>query len=331
MISRRRIIKISAQASIAGLAQQFFLGKDAFSQVLEKKLYKSYEWRGIVLGAESTITLQHYDSDLARDLLLQSVAVINKYEAFFSLYHENSMINILNKNGSIKNPEVDFTNLLKKSTLLSHETKGAFDITVQPLWNLLKENYDKGLQTSKHEIKEISSLIDYRKIALKQRRVFFKKPKMQITLNGIAQGFITDKVAEFLSSHGIENILCDLGEIRAMGAQSNGKPWNIAVLNHSGEEEIAKLTAGAIATSSFFNSGIGAFHLINSSSKSKAAQILQPLHRSVTVFASTAVLADGYSTAFMNMEKDEILKIVKKQNSLKAHLTDNKGQKSVFL
>ena len=133
MFSRRRIIKISAQASIAGLAQQFFLGKNAFSQILEKKIYKKYEWRGIVLGAESTITLQHYDSGFAHDLLLKSVAVINKYEVFFSLYYENSMINILNKNGSIKNPEVNFTNLLKKSTLLSHETNG-----IENLWSFAK-------------------------------------------------------------------------------------------------------------------------------------------------------------------------------------------------
>ena len=54
---------------------------------------------------------------------------------------------------------------------------------------------------------------------------------MSITLNGIAQGYITDKVTELLASFGISNTLVNMGEYRALGSKNNGEDWKIGIRN----------------------------------------------------------------------------------------------------
>ena len=54
---------------------------------------------------------------------------------------------------------------------------------------------------------------------------------MSITLNGIAQGYITDKVTELLASFGISNTLVNMGEYRALGSKNNGEDLKIGIRN----------------------------------------------------------------------------------------------------
>jgi thiamine biosynthesis lipoprotein len=330
MISRRRIIKISAKvATYGGLASVF-----SNVPILAKAgSYKEYKWRGIVLGAESVITLHHYDAGRANDLLSRAVLIIKKYEKIFSLYSEGSDINLLNEKGALASENAEFLDLIKKSLVISHQTGGAFDISVQPLWEALKQNFDSECHNFEKNMSAAKALIGYENILIKQNRISFRKADMAITLNGIAQGYITDKVAEFLKLNGIDNVLCDLGEIRAIGSQADGSAWNIAIEGYrdeaaQGKPKIVKIKNGAIATSAVLEEGIGQFHLINSAQNSLGN--LKPLHKSVTVFAPSATIADGFSTAFMNMKKSDIAAVAILRGDLKIYCTDVKDQSSVI-
>ena len=46
---------------------------------------------------------------------------------------------------------------------------------------------------------------------------------MAITLNGIAQGYITDKVGDLLRAAGFEHVLVNMGEQLAIGPKWSGK------------------------------------------------------------------------------------------------------------
>lgn len=337
MVSRRRIIKISAKmAAYSGLAS-IFSNAFGFTNTASSK---EYEWRGIVLGAESIITVQHYDTAKAHDLLNRAILMIKKYEKIFSLYRQGSDINQLNERGMFESENPDFIELIKKSLVISHQTKGAFDITVQPLWKILKQNFDSGNPKFEKNMSDAMALVDYKNILIEKNKISFKKADMAITLNGIAQGYITDKVAEFFKLNGIDNVLCDLGEIRAVGPQADGSAWNIAIEGYrdsgrdsgrdleQGKPKVIELTDGAIATSAVLEEGIGKFHLINSASESLGN--LQPLHKSVTVFAASATIADGFSTAFINMSKEDIASVARRRGDIKIYCTDVKGQSSVI-
>ena len=55
-------------------------------------------------------------------------------------------------------------------------------------------------------------------------RIGFRRPGMAVTLNGVAQGYITDRVADLLRVRGFDNVLVELGEIRALGRHPDGRP-----------------------------------------------------------------------------------------------------------
>lgn len=48
------------------------------------------------------------------------------------------------------------------------------------------------------------------------------KPGMALTLNGIGQGYVADRIAALLEAEGLTNILIDTGEPRALGSKPEG-------------------------------------------------------------------------------------------------------------
>jgi hypothetical protein len=68
---------------------------------------------------------------------------------------------------------------------------------------------------------------------------------MAITLNGIAQGYITDRIADLLRHEGFEQAVVDLGEWRALGSHPEGRPWRAAT-----REGSIALSDNALAVSS---------------------------------------------------------------------------------
>ena len=57
------------------------------------------------------------------------------------------------------------------------------------------------------------SLVDYRALRIDEDRVSFARRGMAATLNGIAQGYITDRVADRLRAEGMTSVLVDMGEV----------------------------------------------------------------------------------------------------------------------
>ncbi len=74
-ITRRRFIAICAAAG--GLA------------ALPARAQDFYEWRGIALGAQASVTLAHPD---ARAIVARAVAEIAQLEGIFSLYRAESSL-----------------------------------------------------------------------------------------------------------------------------------------------------------------------------------------------------------------------------------------------
>jgi len=75
---------------------------------------------------------------------------------------------------------------------------------------------------------------------------------MAATLNGIGQGYITDRVVELLRAEGVENALAGIGETRAVGTHPAGRPWCVGIEDPAVRGQVAdrvSLTNRAIATS----------------------------------------------------------------------------------
>ena len=122
---------------------------------------------------------------------------------------------------------------------------------------------------------------------------------MAITLNGIAQGYITDRVADLLRARGWHNVLVDLGELRGVGAHPNGRPWTAALISRLDphhEAAMIPLSERAIATSSGTATRFettGRYHHLFSPASGRSVHT----YAAVSVAAPRATLADALSTA----------------------------------
>lgn len=279
MITRRRMIAVSAVALGSLALPGAGLGSAA-----------AYRWRGHALGGGASLILYDADAERARATVETCVAEIERLEDEFSLYRASSALRRLNRDGRLDAASLDMRDLLALARRVAEKTGGAFDITVQPLWEL----YARTPSPDTASLAAAEERVNYRDIAVDGATVRFTRPGMAATLNGVAQGYITDRVADLLAAAGYVNVLIDLGEIRALGPKAGGAAWRIAL---PGGERHA-LVQGAVATSAPGEVG----NLLLDPRSGRPA----PRHRSVSVFAPGAAEADALSTAFSLMAADDI-------------------------
>lgn len=295
-LSRRRFIAISAAAGACALPTA------AWSSTVPPQ-----RWRGIALGAQASLLLHHPDRDEANRLIAASVAEITRLENIFSLYRANSALSKLNRDSRLDHPPLDLVQALAECRSISAATRGAFDVTVQPLWRLYAEHFaDQGAASagpSSQDIAAARALVNYRDISISERRIALARDGMGITLNGFAQGFITDRIAEFLRRAGMKNVLVDIGETRALDEHPDGRSWRLGIRSPSNPNDVVRtiaFTDQAIATSggygTKFDSAGRHHHLFDPQTGRSTVR-----YASVTVIASKAATADALSTAFSNM------------------------------
>ncbi len=262
-------------------------------------------WRGTALGAQASLTILHWDEAEARHLISRALAELARLEAVFSLYRADSALSRLNRDGALSGPPLDLVRLLHTARRWSERTGGAFDVTVQPLWRLYAEHFAvPGTDPDGPPAQAISAaraLVDYRALEVETGRIALARPGMAITLNGVAQGYITDRIADLLRTEGLRNILIDLGEIQALGEPRTGQLWRIGLANprNAGDLlETIKVTDRAVATSAangtILDPGGRVQHIFNPRSGASGAGYL-----AATVVARRAADADALSTALL--------------------------------
>ncbi|MGF1477603.1 MAG: FAD:protein FMN transferase [Geminicoccaceae bacterium] len=259
---------------------------------------RSWQWRGIALGADATIRIRHEDEDRARHILEAAASEIHRLEKIFSLYRQDSVLSRLNRTGEFVAPPAELVDLLSVAETVSLASDGAFDVSVQPLWNLYARHFDKvgpkGFGPSDEAISDTRQIVDYRAIEVDGQRLVLGRPDMALTLNGIAQGYIADRVTARLASLGVTDTLIDTGEFRALGHRHDGRSWRLGIDKH---DPILPVSGQAVATSGAAATRFdakGHFHHLFDPRTGRPATtgIAQ-----ISVVASSAALADAASTA----------------------------------
>ncbi len=297
MIGRRRFIAITAGAGISALRGQWASASPSTPPL--------YRWRGVALGAAASIAIAHPD---ARRLVGLAQAEISRLEGIFSLHRTGSALSRLNAQGRLTAPPFELVELLSICDTLNMATDGAFDPTVQPLWALYAESFATGSPPTRAAIADALGKTGWHNVRVSAQEVTFAADGVALTLNGIAQGYISDKVATLLRGQGVTDTLVNMGEIVAMGRQPDGKPWRVGIADPSDPDrarEYRLLENRAIATSAplgtvFDNAGaVG--HILDPRTGHPGAR-----WRQVSVVAPQASRADGLSTAFCLMDEPAI-------------------------
>lgn len=295
--SRRKVIALCAAAGGAALVP---LGLSRRAGALPL-----IEWTGVSLGAVSTIRLAHPDRAAGEALLRRAVAEARRLEGIFSLYRADTALAELNRSGVLAAPPAELVHLLELCDEIWRVTDGAFDPTVQPLWRCYADHFaaegadPKG--PSRERLAAAVALVGWPKVRFSRNRIALAQRGMGLTLNGIAQGYITDRVIDLLRQDGIDSSLVDMGEIRTLGRRPDGDAWRAAVEAATPSVRTLDVVDKAVATTGAdgfrFDADGRCNHLFNPATGGCARP-----STSLTVVASTAATADALSTAFALMD-----------------------------
>lgn len=241
------------------------------------------QWRGAALGGEARVALYGTDEETARVALAAVADEIERLENVFSLYRETSELSRLNHTGQLQAPSRDLVEVLAASIEWRWRTHGAFDPTIQPLWQAAAAG--SGVTSELIGCAGADFSVGPDAIALPAGAA--------LTLNGIAQGRIADRVSEVLLAHGFNDVVIDAGELRLPGKERR-------IVGLPAAKTAVSVAEVAIATSEpaslVFDQKRFRHHLIDPRTGESPRHWL-----SISVFAPTAETADALSTGFAVM------------------------------
>lgn len=324
-IKRRQVLGLFCTATVLSQVPLAVAGAQAMGGI------ELLEWRGVALGADAQLKIYHDDKIEARRLLETVLQEVERQEMLFSLYREDSVLSRLNREGEVSGFASDFYYLMSLADEHVKLTQGAFDPTVQVLWqgyrDFIIEHPKATPDMLMAEVERVRGLLGWEGIELAPDRIRLAKAGQSITLNGIAQGFITDRVTDLLKQQGIDHALINMGEIRGL-VPPNKPAWTVGISDPENKQELLQqLSLGnqAMATSSSIGSYLSyekkIGHIFNPTTLQSDGRYL-----SVTVVAKTATQADALATAFSVMSLALIQETLAQLSDVAVYVLDKERQ-----
>ena len=321
-INRRRFLfTLGSVGSLVGLAPMWLPGHAASHPGTQATGNLGLLDRpGRALGTQVHISVWHEQPSVAEAALADAFSELELVERTMSLYRPDSQLSRLNRNGILESPHPYLLQVLHQAQSLSQQTVGAFDVTVQPLWEVYAAAKKHGSLPSTDAIQQARAKVDWRQLEVSETHIRFQQPGMAATLNGIAQGFAGDRVASALRKHEIQHALVNTGEVQALGTKPNQDAWKVGVQHPRVADAYAALVAlqgGCMATSGDYATQFSADHAHHHIFDPTTGQSPRAFS-SVTIYAPTGLQADAFSTAIFVLGPDKGLELVRSTPSIEA-------------
>ena len=246
-------------------------------------------WTGQALGARASIRLDHPQAEA---IAARALAEIDRLENILSLYRADSALSRLNRDSRLETPPFELLECLSVAGAVHDASGGRFDPTVQPLWALWAEAAAAGRRPNDGAIADARRRVGWEKVALDSAAIALE-PGTALTLNGVGQGYVADRIAALLAEEGLSDILIDAGEFRALGGRPEGGGWPILLETGArlALRERALATSAPLGTT--FDEAGQDGHILNPTTGLPA----RSAWRSVSISAPSAAVADALSTA----------------------------------
>ena len=295
----------------------FFIARQQHKDAASRETSYQHE-EGMVFGTFYSITYQH-----GKSLQKEIEATLAQVDNEFSMFNDSSTVAAINRGENPSRSDM-FNEVYSLAQQVSADTDGAFDITVAPLvnaWGFGFKNQSMPTQA------EVDSLLTIRS---------------QLDFSAIAKGYGCDVAARTLASHGISNLMVEIGgEVVTKGCNPNGKPWKIGVTKPTDDslqantelQAILAVNEAAMATSGnyrnfYYKGGRKYAHTIDP----RTGYPVQHELLSATVFADRCAVADAYATSFMVLGLEKAKEVLERHPEMKAYFiyTDQRGDLAVW-
>jgi thiamine biosynthesis lipoprotein len=252
---------------------------------------------------------------------------LDRLVAIFSRYESASAVSVLNQAGRLQGPPPELMHVVTRALALHSTTNGAFDVTVKPILDLLAERLPQ-VRPAAHELVEAAALVGARHVRVARGSVRFERGGMGLTLDGIAKGYIADRMAAILEHRGLDRYLIDGGgDIRVRGRNARGGPWVIGVRDPAGGPDypdIIALGGGAVATSGgyerYYTADHAWHHIVSPETGRSPQEVL-----GASVVAPDGVTADALATAVVVLGAEAGLRLIDRLPRCAALVLDARG------
>lgn len=262
------------------------------------------------LGTVVTITALATSRQQAEEALGAAFEEIQRLEKILSRHAGGTAVSVLNDQGHLHGAPPELQQVLAHSAAASDYSGGAFDVTIAPVIELLKQTHG---EPNPGDLAQALALVQADGVRMSGDRIQLKHTGMAVTLDGVAKGFIADAAASVLLGQGIRHFLIDAGgDMRAQGSPEgilSGRSWRIAIQDPEKQNEfpgVVAIRSGAIATSGgyelAFDAAKRSHHLISPSRGDSPSGVA-----SVSVQAPTVMQADALATALSVMPPRQAL------------------------
>lgn len=310
-MDRKTFLKYSSLVGVAAVAGSVKPISDCMR--FNPKLYKVTDSRNL-MGTFVNLTVLHESAIMAEEAIGQAFQEMAKVCRLLTRFESDSAIGVLNRDGFLQDFPPEVYTVVSKSGQVHYLSGGVFDITVAPLLKLYQECFEATAgPPDRKRILESLKLVDGQAVVLNRQSIRFNREGMNITLDGIAKGFVVDCGAGVLETLHIEHGLINAGgDLRAIGGKNHRNPWRVAIQDpaqRNGVIDLVDLNEGAIATSGnyeiYFDQDKLYHHIIRPDTGLSPSEV-----SSVTVRSDSTMDADALSTTVFAMGPKKGLRFI---------------------
>ena len=166
-LQRRQFLMLAGSAAGAGWLQSQLIAEES-----ARKL-QTVRQTARALGTSVTITALHENVKTAATAVHAAFAELEVVESLMSIYRPESQLSQLNQNGRLDDPHPYLVAVLEAAADMSRRTAGAFDITVQPLWQLYQQAQQQNTLPTPRAIQQARQQVDWRRLEVNPGSVRF--------------------------------------------------------------------------------------------------------------------------------------------------------------
>ena len=295
------------------------------------------ELTGYAQGGTYSVKFNHSGVRVGMNEIKRSVdSILTLVDTTLSGYNKGSQLSRFNA-GDPVTPNGMFREIFAISKKLYEETGGALDMASGPLYDAWGFGFTTDSLPSAAVVDSLKTVCGMDKFDVNMSPL---TPGIcpKLNFNAIAQGYTCDKIAEYLHSLGVSDMLVNIGEIYCEGLNPSGKPWTIGVdrpvdgnMELGGQGLVGKWQGDGSGRGVVTSGNYRKFYVKDGRKYShtidpRTGYPVDHTLLSSTIVAPDATLADAYATYCMVIGLDEAKRFIESLDELEGYLVYADGE-----
>ena len=260
-------------------------------------------------------------------------SILTLIDTTLSGYNKGSQLSRYNAGEPVV-PNEMFKEIFAISKRLYSETGGALDVASGPLFDAWGFGFTSDSLPSAASVDSLRAICGMDKIDSLDVNMSLlgSAVRPKLNFNAIAQGYSCDKIAAYLHSLGVKDMLVNIGEIYCEGLNHSGKPWTIGVdmpvdgnMELGGKGLVGKWQGdgrgcGVVTSGNYRKFYVKDGRKYSHTIDPRTGYPVRHSLLSTTIVAPDATLADAYATYCMVIGLDEAKRFIESSDELEGYL-----------